>query len=33
MVPKKYEHNEKEKNDEFKEELWELFNIRKIEYY
>lgn len=33
MVPKKYEENELEKKEEFKKELWKLFNIRKIEYF
>jgi hypothetical protein len=33
MVPKKYEETEEEKKNKFKEELWELFRIRKIEYF
>lgn len=33
MVPKKYEENELEKKEEFENELRELFNIHKIEYF
>ena len=33
MVPKKYEETEEEKKNKFEEELWELFKIRKIEYF
>jgi hypothetical protein len=33
MVPKKYEETEEKEKNKFKEELWELFNIRKIVYY
>jgi hypothetical protein len=33
MVPKKYEETEEEKKNKFKEELWELFNISRIEYF
>jgi len=33
MVPKKYEETEEEKKNKFKEELWDLFRIRKIEYF
>jgi len=33
MVPKRYEENVDEKKKEFEEELKELFNINRIEYY